>query len=303
MDNDGAATSALRVAADPTRTRILQIIDAAPGGRERVGELAARLGLRQPTVSHHMAALHSGGLVERQREGRRVWYSVHPEARDRLRVLLDAPAAAYEPDWDRVIDGLVERYRGTFGRETISDQVAQSRTLLAERGLTTLLASRAAALAAERLDDIARAADHADGAPTVLFVCVRNAGRSQMAAGLMRQLAGGRVRVRTAGSSPANSVQSDVVSVLDEIGVGLRDEFPKPLTDDAVRAADVVVTMGCGDACPVYPGRRYLDWELEDPATLGVDDIRTVRDDIDRRVRRLLVELGVTVDEKDPRPL
>ena len=299
MDSNEAATSALRVAADPTRTRILQILDAAPDGRERVGELALQLGLRQPTVSHHLAALHTQGLVERERDGRRVWYSVHPAAREQLRPLLTVSSPAHEPDWGRVIEGLAERYRGVFGRETIAEQVVQSRALLKDRGLTTLLASRAAALAAERLDDIARAEEHGGGVPTVLFVCVRNAGRSQMAAGLLRQLAGDRVRVRTAGSSPANSVQSDVVSVLDEIGVGLQNEFPKPLTDDAVRAADVVVTMGCGDACPVYPGRRYLDWELDDPATLAVDDIRSVRDDIDRRVRDLLVELGVAAHEQD----
>ena len=127
--------------------------------------------------------------------------------------------------------------------------------------------------------------------PSVLFVCVQNAGRSQLAAGILRQLAGDRVIVRTAGSAPAAEVRSAIVAALDEIGVTLGGEFPKPLTDEAVRAADVVVTMGCGDACPVYPGRRYLDWDLADPVGRPLSVIREIRDDIDRRVRGLLPEL------------
>ena len=127
--------------------------------------------------------------------------------------------------------------------------------------------------------------------PTVLFVCVQNAGRSQLAAAILRHVAGERVTVRTAGSAPADDVRSSIVTALDEIGVALCGEFPKPLTDDAVRAADVVVTMGCGDACPVYPGRRYLDWDLEDPVGKSAATIRRIRDDIDRRVRALLPEL------------
>jgi ArsR family transcriptional regulator len=120
---------------------------------------------------------------------------------------------------------------------------------------------------------------------------VQNAGRSQIAAGILRQLAGDRVLVRTAGSDPAGDVRNAIVRTLDEIGVPLGDEFPKPLTDEAVRAADVVVTMGCGDACPIYPGRRYVDWELDDPVGKSADQIRQIRDDIDRRVRTLLDEL------------
>ena len=108
----------------------------------------------------------------------------------------------------------------------------------------------------------------------MLFVCVQNAGRSQLAAGILRQLAGDRVLVRTAGSAPADAVRATIVTALDEIGVPLGGEFPKPLTDEAVRAADVVVTMGCGDACPVYPGRRYLDWDIEDPVGKSLAVIR-----------------------------
>ncbi len=127
--------------------------------------------------------------------------------------------------------------------------------------------------------------------PEVLFVCVHNAGRSQMAAGLVKLRSEGRIQVRSAGSTPADEINPSAVEVMNELGLDLSEEFPKPLTDDAVRAADVVITMGCGDACPVYPGKRYEDWELEDPAGQDVDTVRRIRDDIDERVRRLVAEL------------
>jgi arsenate reductase (thioredoxin) len=127
--------------------------------------------------------------------------------------------------------------------------------------------------------------------PEVLFVCVHNAGRSQMAAALLDRRAEGRVHVRSAGSTPANEINPSVAEAMAEVGLDLSREFPKPLTDDVVRAADVVVTMGCGDACPVYPGKRYLDWELDDPAGLGLEQVRAIRDEIDRRVKELLAEL------------
>ncbi len=125
----------------------------------------------------------------------------------------------------------------------------------------------------------------------VLFVCVHNAGRSQMAAGLLDHYAQGRVRVRSAGSTPAAEVNPAVVQAMAEMGIDISKELPKGLEDDAVRDADVVITMGCGDACPVYPGKRYLDWELPDPAGKSVDEVRPIRDDIDRRVQSLLDEL------------
>jgi arsenate reductase (thioredoxin) len=127
--------------------------------------------------------------------------------------------------------------------------------------------------------------------PEVLFVCVQNAGRSQMAAGLMNLRAAGKVHVRSAGSDPAEQINPAVVNAMAELGIDLGDEFPKPLTDDVVRAADAVVTMGCGDACPIYPGKRYLDWELEDPAGKDIATVRAIRDEIDGRVRALLAEL------------
>ncbi len=127
--------------------------------------------------------------------------------------------------------------------------------------------------------------------PEVLFVCVHNAGRSQMAAALLDHHANGRVHVRSAGSTPAEEINPAVRAAMAELGLDLSAEYPKPLTDDDVRAADVVITMGCGDACPVYPGKRYLDWDLPDPAGKNIEEIRPIRDDIDRRVRTLLEQL------------
>jgi protein-tyrosine-phosphatase len=127
--------------------------------------------------------------------------------------------------------------------------------------------------------------------PEVLFVCVHNAGRSQMAAALLEHHAQGRVRVRSAGSAPAESLNPAVVAAMAEVGIDLSRARPTKLSDDDVRAADVVVTMGCGDACPVYPGRRYVDWDLPDPAGLPLEQVRPIRDAIDRLVRGLLAEL------------
>ena len=129
--------------------------------------------------------------------------------------------------------------------------------------------------------------------PQVLFICVHNAGRSQMAAALLNHYAAGRVEVRSAGSAPADTINPAVRDAMAEVGIDISAEQPKLLTTDAVEASDVVVTMGCGDACPVFPGKRYLDWELTDPAGKGVDAVRPIRDEIDVRVRGLLDELGV----------
>jgi arsenate reductase (thioredoxin) len=127
--------------------------------------------------------------------------------------------------------------------------------------------------------------------PEVLFVCVHNAGRSQMAAALLEHYAEGRVHVRSAGSIPADEINPAVVEAMAEVGLDISKEVPKPLTNEVVRDADAVVTMGCGDACPIYPGKRYLDWDLTDPAGKGLEEVRPIRDEIDRRVRALLDEL------------
>lgn len=128
--------------------------------------------------------------------------------------------------------------------------------------------------------------------PSVLFVCVHNAGRSQMAAAFLTHLAGDRVQVRSAGSAPADSVNSAVVEAMAETGIDISAEVPKVLTVEAVQASDVVITMGCGDTCPVFPGKRYLDWELADPAGQGVDAVRPIRDEIEKRIRGLLDEIA-----------
>jgi arsenate reductase (thioredoxin) len=127
--------------------------------------------------------------------------------------------------------------------------------------------------------------------PEVLFVCVHNAGRSQMAAGLVKLHSQGRIHVRSAGSDPGEEINPAVVEAMEELGVDMSEQFPKPLTDEVVRAADVVITMGCGDACPIYPGKRYEDWELEDPAGQDLHAVRKIREELDQRVQKLIDEL------------
>jgi arsenate reductase (thioredoxin) len=133
--------------------------------------------------------------------------------------------------------------------------------------------------------------------PEVLFVCVHNAGRSQMAAGLLKLRSEGRIHVRTAGSAPAEEINPIAIEVMEELGVDMDEEFPKPLTDEVVNAADVVITMGCGDACPIYPGKKYEDWELDDPAGQDIETVRRIRDVIDLKVRRLIEELAPERDD------
>ena len=133
----------------------------------------------------------------------------------------------------------------------------------------------------------------ASNKPSVMFLCVHNAGRSQMAAGWLRHLTGDRVDVFSGGSEPASTVNPAAIEAMAEVGVDIRTEFPKPWTDEIVRAADVVVTMGCGDACPVYPGKRYEDWVLDDPEGLGLDAVRPIRDEIRQRVEQLVEEMQI----------
>ena len=142
-----------------------------------------------------------------------------------------------------------------------------------------------------RLEDTAD-----DGVPTVLFLCVHNAGRSQMALGWFNHLAGDRAVAWSGGSEPATEVNPSAIEAMAEVGIDITDEFPKPWTDEIVRAADVVITMGCGDACPLFPGKRYEDWVLDDPAGQGVEEVRPIRDEIGVRVRELLQSLDVATD-------
>ena len=199
---------------------------------------------------------------------------------------------------DRVtIAGIVNRLTpellGVFSAETIERYVSESWDQLAHTAkVPAFLPVLAERFARERLRALAQAEGvTVSDVPEVLFVCVHNAGRSQMAAGLLDWHADGRVHVRSAGSDPTDEINPAVVAAMAELGLDLSKEFPKPLTDEVVRAADVVITMGCGDACPIYPGKRYLDWELEDPAGKPIEVVRPIRDEIDRRVQELLAEL------------
>ncbi len=193
---------------------------------------------------------------------------------------------------EKVTEGLGDEFAGIFSRETIARYISESTDMLGETKINVFVPVLAHRFARERL----RALAQAEGTmikeqPEVLFVCVHNAGRSQMAAGLVKLRSDGRIHVRSAGSAPGEEINPAVVEAMEELGVDMGEEFPKPLTDEVVRAADVVITMGCGDACPIYPGKRYEDWELDDPEGQDLETVRGIRDEIDGRVRRLVTEL------------
>jgi arsenate reductase (thioredoxin) len=187
---------------------------------------------------------------------------------------------------------LGNEFAGLFSTETIDRYLQESADQFANAPIRDFIPVLAERFARERLRAVAQVEGKlVKEVPEVLFICVQNAGRSQMAAALLDHHAKGRVHVRSAGSEPADQINPAVLEAMSEIGVDLAKEFPKPLTDEVVRAADVVITMGCGDACPIYPGKRYLDWELDDPAGRSVEQVLPIRDEIDRRVRALLDEL------------
>lgn len=192
---------------------------------------------------------------------------------------------------------LQKDFTGVFSAETIERFLLTSYDEFAAR-LTndTFLPMFAERFARERLSALAKVEGKSDDdRPVVLFLCTHNAGRSQMALGYFRHLAGDRAIAWSGGSEPGNAINPSAVAAMAEIGIDISQEFPKPWTDEVVRAADVVVTMGCGDACPIFPGKRYVDWQLTDPAGLGVDSVRPIRDEIEGRVRGLLAELNVPV--------
>ena len=193
---------------------------------------------------------------------------------------------------EKGLDSLQDEFSGVFSEETIERYMSESVGELPAARVKNFVPLFVHRFARERL----RALGQVEGSiskdvPEVLFVCVENAGRSQMAAGLLDKLAVGRVHVRSAGSQPAAQINPNVVAAMAEVGVDISREFPKPMTDEVVRAADAVITMGCGDACPIYPGKRYEDWEVADPAQLDLDGVRAVRDQIQGRIRALLAEL------------
>jgi arsenate reductase (thioredoxin) len=195
-------------------------------------------------------------------------------------------------------DALASEFAGVFSKETIERYIAESLDLLSDARINVFVPVLAHRFARERLKALGQAEGRiVKETPEVLFVCVQNAGRSQMAAGLMNHRSQGKVHVRSAGSDPAEEINPAVVEAMAELGIDLGEEFPKPLTDEVVRAADAVITMGCGDACPIYPGKRYLDWELADPAGQDIETVRAIRDEIDGLVQALLAEL-VNDDEE-----
>jgi protein-tyrosine-phosphatase len=192
---------------------------------------------------------------------------------------------------------LQQDFDGVFSTETIEQFLATSYDQFASSArVVSFLPLMAERFARQRLKALAKVEGRAhDGLPIVLFLCVHNAGRSQMALGWFNRLAGGRAIAWSGGSEPGKEINASAVIAMAEVGIDIAKEFPKPWTDEIVRAADVVVTMGCGDACPLFPGKRYEDWELDDPAGLDVDAVRPIRDEIGRRVRALLDTLGVEV--------
>lgn len=194
---------------------------------------------------------------------------------------------------------LERRWQGRINVETIERFMTESlEMILPNAHITTWMPVLVERLTDDRLRALMRLeSTRTDLNPSVFFMCVHNAGRSQIAAGFMRHLAGGKVDVFSGGSTPADGVNQAVVAAMAEKGIDISAELPQPWADEIVRAADVIVVMGCGDACPVYPGKRYLDWELDDPAGKSVEEVRPIRDEIERRVRGLLAELSV-----EPRP-
>nr|WP_310126048.1 metalloregulator ArsR/SmtB family transcription factor [Agrococcus sp. BE272] len=299
---------ALKALADPLRLRMLSMLAASPTGEACACDLAELADVSQPTVSHHLKVLRDAGVVASERRGTWVHYRVEPGMRRVVAALVDGLRAARvgaDPSWsrgqgDRELvdvdaklshvarriadatpdlsgDAVLRIVRESYASLARSSRISSHLLVLTER------------FARQRIADVLR--DRTAGVPHVLFVCVQNAGRSQLAAALVEQRSGGAVVARSAGSMPAAEVHPEVRSLIDELGVD-GDPFPKPLTDDAVRAADVVVTMGCGDVCPIIPGVRYEDWQVGDPALASPDGVRAIRDDIARRVDRLLAELS-----------
>ena len=193
----------------------------------------------------------------------------------------------------RISSRLGERFAGVFAGETVERYVFESYTALARTAkITTYLPATTEHFASDRLNALAKSKGAITAeVPEVLFVCVQNAGRSQMAAAFLTVEAKGRIHVRSAGSLPAADLDPAVVTVMSEMGLDLSQNYPKPLTDDVVRASDVVITMGCGDSCPIYPGKRFEDWDLPDPAGQPLVAVREIRDQIHGQVRALVASL------------
>ncbi|MBX7267622.1 helix-turn-helix domain-containing protein [Micromonospora sp. Llam7] len=268
---------------DPAR---LAIVDALILGDASPGEIARRLDLPTNLVAHHVKVLTHAGLVARVRsEGdrRRSYLQLRPEA---LATLVPPRLAG--------VHRVVFVCTHNSARSQLAAALWRHRTRGAAASAGTKPAARvhprAIAVAHHHQLDLDPAHPVSDK-PSVLFVCVHNAGRSQMAAGWLRHLAGDTVEVRSAGSAPAETVNPAAVEAMREVGIDITDQSPKLLEYATAESSDVIITMGCGDACPVFPGKRYEDWKLADPAGKGVDAVRPIRDEIRTRVEKLLTEL------------
>ncbi|SDD13708.1 ArsR family transcriptional regulator [Sanguibacter gelidistatuariae] len=308
MSVDAAAQVAtvLKALAEPLRLRMLSCIATSPTGEACVCDIATVADVAQPTVSHHLKVLKDVGILTSQRRGTWVYYRIAPDLRGSVSTLLDAfapaildAAAPGAPeglaDVDAVLTRVADDLKARFTDlepHLVTTTVRESYAALARSaGVRSHLVVTAERFARQRLEDITRAEQSGTRPPQVLFVCVANAGRSQLAAELVRRYAGDAVVVRSAGSAPAGDIHPQVRDVLTGLGADTDAAFPKPLTDDAVRAADVVVTMGCGDTCPVLPGTRYEDWIVGDPALASREGVLAITAQIDARVRTLLTSL------------
>lgn len=305
MGESSAATVAatLKALSDPLRIRMLSAISTDPRGEACVCDLEALAHVSQPTISHHLKVMRDAGVLESERRGTWVYYSITPSQRAAVTALLDSfTPAAVSPesaetkviDVDARLDHIaadLQEAHPSLDAQLVAFVVRESYAGLARRAtVSTLILPLAEKFARQRLTDLSR--DKTLTKPQVLFVCVANAGRSQLAAALVNQRSGGRIVARSAGSTPAGSINPYVRSLVEVIDPdGVNDAFPKPLTDDAVRAADIVITMGCGDVCPIVPGVQYQDWAVGDPALASPQGVESIRDDIARRVDTLISSL------------
>jgi arsenate reductase len=314
LDSGAAGERArqLEALAEPDRLRVLSAVAARPDGTAEVASLAAQLNLAEAAAAEHVKTLVQLNLLTETADSGVFAPTADTWMRfSRLIVTVDRPVppprlvqgggsgqgVEVPPVLQRVADRLAYRFSTSFSRETVERYVADSYRLLAQRAKAPRhLVSLTMKFTEDRLGALAVASGRdLRGIPEVLFVCVQNAGRSQLAAALLRQMAGEQVHVRTAGSKPSGQIDPVVVEALDEIGVPVVAEFPKPLTDEVVQAADVVITMGCGDACPIYSGRRYLDWPILDPVGRPIPEVRSIRDEIAGRLKLLCQEMGVEI--------
>ncbi len=304
------AAATLKALADPLRMRMLSLIASSPTGEACVCNLATVADVTQPTVSHHLKILRKAGVLTSQRRGSWVYYRVAHELRRAVTTLLEdfvpSTVAASErrdetpalKDADATLEwiarGLSEQY-STLSLDLVTHTVRESYAALARgAGVRGHLVATAQRFAQQRLDDVVRSHQPNGAAhrPQVLFVCVANAGRSQLAAALLHHYVGDRAVIRSAGSAPADDIQALVRATLAHLPEPADGPaYPKPLTDDAVRAADVIITMGCGDTCPILPGKRYEDWVIGDPALASPEGVAAIRDELDTRVRALVAEI------------